>query len=242
MSHRFASLRLLSSVVKRLQAAPGLWDAPLSDPLSPMVVAELTSWTECLSENAAVPIPTYETSECTRVISVDASGWGFAALYVDLLTGHTQIHQERWSAASGLRGIGSVLTEPAGVKRAIYRFVQPDSEGAVLIQTDHEPLAQTNPRGYSKTWSYNEVHQAMRHFKARFEMQHIAGSSHPMDSPSRGEPLTQDSQASLADKAKALIVTTTVVASRKTFGAPLAGARYSGISSAVGKSPPNVNT
>lgn len=39
----------------------------------------------------------------------------------------------------------------------------------------------------------------------------------------RGEPLTQDSGASLDDKAKALMAST-FVASHRTFGAPLAGA------------------
>lgn len=96
---------------------------------------------------------------CTRA----SSGWKPPAgdslpLYVTTCADgtHTADPPGTRSAASGLREASvPLLTEPAGVKRVSYRFIQPDFEGAVRSQTDHEPLATTNPKGYSKTWSYS---------------------------------------------------------------------------------------
>ena len=181
---------------------------------------ELTEWTEALLANAPVPIPTYAPDTPSRLICVDASGWGFAALHVDLASGHVQVHQEGWNQISNLQGKGSVLTEPAAVKRAIYRFISPDFDGCVLVQTDHEPLAKTGPRGYSRTWSYNEVHQALRHFKARVVFTHIEGTSNPVDALSRGAAsATQDTRA-LAQAAKAMLPAGQLEASVRPFGAP----------------------
>jgi hypothetical protein len=104
LSQRFAALRFYSETARRLQASPSLWEVPLPHPLPPAVEKELTEWTEALLANAPVPIPTFAPDTPSRLICVDASGWGFAALHVDLAFGHAHVHQEGWYQIPILQG------------------------------------------------------------------------------------------------------------------------------------------
>jgi hypothetical protein len=66
--------------------------------------------------------------------------------------------------------------------------------------------------------AYNEVHQALRHFKARVVLTHIAGTSNPFDALSRGTACQDASE--LAHAAKAILPAGQLEASVRPFGAP----------------------
>ena len=238
MAERFTSLRHYSEVARRLQAHAELWDTPASVPAA--VMADLTAWTAIVSANEAVPIPAYDEKEADRLICVDASGWGYGAVCVDLKSGHTMAHQAAWPSGSQLAGAGSVLTEPAAIKAAVYRFIQPAFDGSILVLTDHEGFVKAHPKGYANSWSYNELMLALGHFTARFVFQHIKGELNPVDGISRGAAATNASAYGAA--ARKLAASSIVTQSTRTFGTPLHRAQQKGISSAgVGYIPPNTS-
>ena len=139
LAGRFVAMRWMARMAQELQCNPALWSSTNLVHVPATVMKELSSWTELVLANKPVPIPTYTESKASLLICVDASAWGWAAVCVDLTTGQTQIHRQRWPPGSAVSS--SVITESTGIFAAVCRFVAPSFGGTVTVLTDHAPFA-----------------------------------------------------------------------------------------------------
>jgi hypothetical protein len=120
----------------------------------------------------------------------DASAWGVGAVAVSATTGTAQTMSVPWSEADRIRinTESSVSAEPAGVLKALCRFLPPSFGGVVDVAVDHQPLVFAAEAGMPRARVYAaclaEVAQRWPLATVRFFF--VAGEDNPADPYSRG--------------------------------------------------------
>ena len=146
----YTTLRWARSVASYLQQEPARWDNEILK-LPGICRAELLAWFEQVVPNAAVPIalPLPPAPPMTLITDASADGWGALHLQDDHLEPYagTWLHQIHHSASA----------EPAAVFEAAAKVLSPDSEGQVLVLTDHLPLVYASRSAAPRGYAYNNL-------------------------------------------------------------------------------------
>jgi hypothetical protein len=161
------------------------WDGA-APPLRECEIAQLRLWLDLAATAPPTPLATP-----VPVLSIftDASAWGAGAVAFGP-NGTAQTMSVPWTEADRLRvnTASSVSSEPAGVLKALCRFLPPAFAGTVDVSVDHQPLVFAAAAGLPRARVYAaclaEVAERWPHATIRFFF--VAGEENPADPYSRG--------------------------------------------------------
>ena len=160
---------------------------------SPTVVSQLLLWLSRL--RSALPVPACGSTDpvsfgLTAYVDASAWGWGATVLSDD---GTLRQFSEPWSLADVAHHnvISSTCAEPLAMQKLLAQLISVrSSRRAILIYTDHQPLAFACGAGQGKAWMYNRTVQVIQRFRDIFGIsivvKWIAGSNNLADALSRG--------------------------------------------------------
>jgi hypothetical protein len=155
-------------------------------PLRECEVAQLRLWLDLAASAPSTPLatPVPELS-----IFTDASAWGAGAVAF-APNGTAQTMSVPWTEADRLHiNTGSsVSAEPAGVLKALCRFLPPSFSGTVDVAVDHQPLVYAAAAGLPRARVYAAclAEVAERWPQATIRFFFVAGEENPADPYSRG--------------------------------------------------------
>jgi hypothetical protein len=165
------------------------WDGT-APPLGACESQQLRRW---LDLAATAPPTSLQVKPPEFTIFTDASAWGVGAVAY-ATNGTAQTMSVPWSPADKLRinTDSSVSAEPAGVLKALCRFLPPSFEGAVDVAVDHQPLVFAAEAGMPRARVYAAclAEVAQRWPRATIRFVFVAGANNPADPFSRGRIIT----------------------------------------------------
>ena len=159
------------------------WSAPSSEmPRSTLLL--FVRWLTELLHNKPTKLYDANAREDDALLFVDASDLKWNGIAVT----QTGIQTETRAWLAPMKS--SVKSEPAAIWLAICRFAK-QTWRQVRIITDHKPLVFAGARGYAKAYTYNELLQKIKSTYPNLHVviEHLPGSEHPSDEPSRGQAI-----------------------------------------------------
>lgn len=176
----FGAMRHYRDTARILQQNPYLWTCPAMR-LAPAQLNELAAWTELIRKNEWRTITDEEP--ITKWIVTDASAWGWGAMCWNGTT--LEIHGQEWEQEfKEAHGNFSAHAEPEAIIRSLCKFVRPGERAKIF--TDHEALKWAGPKGYSSSYTVNDI---LRRIKQNFGDQvvivYLPGHLNPADPMSR---------------------------------------------------------
>jgi len=193
----FKRIRKLSGLLNKEEH---LWDKPLELHLTKLEHTLLEEWVGIIRKNEPVPLtigkkegPSLAELQAELYIVVDASNWGWGALFYNRERVYTDFMAEQWPRGDYR---SSVKAEPLGIEEVVKRARGRIRNKKVAILTDHENLTFASRSLFINSFTYNKciscLEKISKQEKTEFFIFYVEGEKNNADGVPRGATNPKD--------------------------------------------------